>query len=95
MCLYIGMGIYVFTYIYTYICVCVCVYVYIYIYIYIYIYMCVHAYEKVPPPHDIMLKVLDCGLEVSKFQLQSSYYFHFQTNIFEKVIDLLIHPTVD
>ena len=26
-------------------------------------------------------KVLDCGIEVSQFDLQSSYYVHFWTNI--------------
>ena len=27
-----------------------------------------------------MAKVLDCGLEVSEFELQSGYYIHFQIN---------------
>ena len=28
-----------------------------------------------------MAKVQNCSLEVSKFELQSTYYVHFQTNI--------------
>ena len=31
-----------------------------------------------------MAKVLDGGLEVSEFELQSRYYVHFQTNTLEK-----------
>ena len=27
-----------------------------------------------------MAKVLDCGVKVSEFKLQSHYYIHFQTN---------------
>ena len=27
-----------------------------------------------------MVKVLDCGIVVSEFELQSHYYVHFQTN---------------
>ena len=35
-------------------------------------------------PHSMMAKVLDCGLEVSKFKLQLCYYIHFQTNTLGK-----------
>ena len=31
-----------------------------------------------------MAKVLDCNLEVSKFDLQLCYYIHFQTNALGK-----------
>ena len=41
-------------------------------------------------PRGIMAKVLDCGLEVSGFQLQSSYYVHFRTNDLSKDMKLLI-----
>ena len=37
-----------------------------------------------------MAKVLDCGLEVSEFELQSCYYVHFRTNTFEKAMNPLI-----
>ena len=31
-------------------------------------------------PHGVMAKVRDYDLEVSKFELQSCYYIHIQTN---------------
>ena len=31
-----------------------------------------------------MAKVLDCGLQVTEFNLQSCHYVHFQTNTFTK-----------
>ena len=31
-----------------------------------------------------MVKIPDCDLEVSEFELQSGYYFHFRTNTFAK-----------
>ena len=37
----------------------------------------------------VMAKVLECGLEISEFQLQSCYYVHFRTNILEKAMDPL------
>ena len=33
--------------------------------------------------HDILAKMVDCGFEVIEFELQSSNYIHFQTNINE------------
>ena len=39
-----------------------------------------------------MAKVLDCSLELSKFELQSCYYVHFQTNTLEKDINSVIPP---
>ena len=31
-------------------------------------------------PHGAMVKTMDCGIIVSEFKLQSSYYIHFWTN---------------
>ena len=39
-----------------------------------------------------MVKVLDCGIVVSKFELQSRYYVHFQTNTFGKGMNPLNLP---
>ena len=41
-------------------------------------------------PHGKMAKVLDCCLEVSELELQSSYYVHFQANTLEKGLNPLI-----
>ena len=37
-----------------------------------------------------MAKVLDCGLDVSEFELQSQYYVHFRTNTLGKGISRFI-----
>ena len=31
-------------------------------------------------PRGVMVKVMDCGIVVSEFELQSRYYVHFRTN---------------
>ena len=42
-----------------------------------------------------MAKVLDCGLEVSKFELQSHYYVPYQTNTLGKGMNSFIpQPTM-
>ena len=41
-------------------------------------------------PYGIMDKVLDCGFEVSKFELQLCYYIHFLTNTIGKNMNPLI-----
>ena len=41
-----------------------------------------------------MLKVLDCGIVVSEFELQSRYYVHFQTNTLGKGMNPLILPAM-
>ena len=41
----------------------------------------------------VMAKMLDCGLEVSDFELQSRYYVHFQTQL-EKVWTLFFPAMV-
>ena len=38
----------------------------------------------------VMLKPLDCYLEVSEFELQSRYYVHFRTNTLRKDMKPLI-----
>ena len=40
----------------------------------------------------VMTKVLDCGLEVNEFELQSSYCFHFWTNTLLKGMNPRILP---
>ena len=42
----------------------------------------------------IMAKVLDCGAEVSEFELQSRNYVHFRTNTFGKGMNPFILPSV-
>ena len=37
-----------------------------------------------------MAKIMDCGFEVSKFELQSHYYIHFQTNTHRKGMNTII-----
>ena len=46
-------------------------------------------------PHGKMIKSLDCRIVVSKFELQSRYYVHFQTNTLGKSINPLILPAMD
>ena len=41
-----------------------------------------------------MVQVLDCGLKVSKYELHSSYYVHFQTNTQKKSMNPLIPPAM-
>ena len=43
---------------------------------------------KVGSTRGVMAKVLDFGLEVSKFELQSRYDVHFRPNIFGKGTNL-------
>ena len=45
-------------------------------------------------PHDVMVKALDCRIEVCKFELQSRYYVHFRTNTLGKGMNLLILPSM-
>ena len=39
--------------------------------------------------HGVMAKVLDCGLKVNKFRLQSCCYIYFQTNTVRKGMNSL------
>ena len=45
-------------------------------------------------PHGVIVKVLDCGIVVSEFELQLHYYVHFQTNTLGKGMNLLILPAM-
>ena len=45
-------------------------------------------------PRGIMVKVMDCGIVVSKFELQSRYYDHVRTNTLGKSMNLLILPAM-
>ena len=45
-------------------------------------------------PHGVMVKVLDCGIVVSKFELQSRYDVHSRTNTLGKGMNLLILPAM-
>ena len=40
-------------------------------------------------PRGVMVKVMDCGIVVGEFELQSRYYVHFRTNILGKGINSL------
>ena len=40
----------------------------------------------------VMAKVLDCGLEVSGFELQSRHYVYFQTNTIRNGMNPIIPP---
>ena len=39
---------------------------------------------------DVMAHMLNCDIIVSRFELQSRYYVHFQTKTFEKDMNSLI-----
>ena len=44
--------------------------------------------------HGVMVKMLQYGIVESEFELQSSYYIHFQTNTLKKGMNLLILLTM-
>ena len=46
-------------------------------------------------PRGVMVKVMDCGIVVSEFVLQSRYYIHFRTNTLGKRMNPLILPAMD
>ena len=45
-------------------------------------------------PCGVMVNVLDCGIVVREFELQSCYYVHFQTNPLGKGMNPLILPAM-
>ena len=53
-----------------------------------------HSEEKVGGLHGVMVKVMDCRIVVREFELQSSYYVHFQTNTPGKGMNPLILPAM-
>ena len=50
--------------------------------------------KKVGCPRGVMAKVINCGIVVSEFILQSCYYVHFRANIFGKGMNPLILPAM-
>ena len=45
-------------------------------------------------PRDVMVKVMDCGIVVREFVLQSRYYVHFRANTLGKGMNPLILPAM-
>ena len=45
-------------------------------------------------PRSVMVKAMDCGIEVSEFALQSCYYVHFRANTLGKGMNPLILPAM-
>ena len=45
-------------------------------------------------PRGVMVKVMDCGIVVREFVLQSNYYVHFQANTLGKGMNPLILPAM-
>ena len=43
-------------------------------------------------PRGVMVKVMDCGIVVSEFVLQSRYYVHFRANTLGKGMNPIILP---
>ena len=41
-----------------------------------------------------MVKMMDCGIVVSEFVLESSHYVHFRTNTLGKGMNPLILPAI-
>ena len=48
------------------------------------------GHSKGECPRGVMVKAVDCGFVVSKFELQSRYYVHFRTNTIEIGMNPLI-----
>ena len=38
-------------------------------------------------PRGVMVKAMDCVIEVSEFEIQSRYYLHYPTNTLDKVMN--------
>ena len=45
-------------------------------------------------PRGVMVEVMDCGIVVSEFVLQSCYYVHFRASTREKWMNPLIFPVM-
>ena len=45
-------------------------------------------------PRGVMVKVMDCGIVVREFVLQSHYYVHFQANTLGKCMNPPILPAM-
>ena len=46
-------------------------------------------------PRGVKVKVMDCGIVVSEFMLQSRYYVHFRADTLGKGMNPLILPAMD
>ena len=62
--------------------------------IYIYIYILSLRKKKGGGPRGVMVKAMDCGIVVSEFELQSSYYVYFRANTLGKGMNPLILPAM-
>ena len=51
-----------------------------------------NIFEIITKKIGAMAKELDCGLDVSDFEIQSPYSVHFRTNTLRKGMNLLISP---
>ena len=45
-------------------------------------------------PHGVMVKAVDCGIDVREFVLQSRYYVRFRANTLAKSMNPLILPAM-
>ena len=45
-------------------------------------------------PHGVMVKVMDCGIVVSEFELQLRCYIHFPANTLGKDMNPFILPAM-
>ena len=56
--------------------------------------MNIENFIEIRCPCDVMVKALDCGILVRKFEIQSRFYVHFQINTLEKGMNPFIQPFV-
>ena len=49
----------------------------------------------IPPVQDIIVKAMDCGIMINKFEVESRYYIHFGTNTLGKGMNPLILLAMD
>ena len=70
------------------------VYIYVYMYVCMYTHTHTHIYGERRVPCGVMVKVMDYGIVVSEFVLQSRYYVHFRANTLGKGMNPLILPAM-
>ena len=56
-------------------------------YMYVCIYVCMFVPNRLGSPNIVVAKVLDCEIEVCKFEFQSHDRLHFWTNTLRKVMN--------
>ena len=54
----------------------------------------VKSSEGEESPRGVVTNVLDCDIGVSKFEFQSHYYVHFQSNTLGKGVNSFIFPAM-